>query len=197
MIFMLFIIDILHIIYFASLYIVVYSRTIHTVDLTAQVGFIDYIVHPLWETWADLVHPDAQEILDTLEDNRDWYQSQMPLSPSSSSNDLKEEDEPEGSGGSGASSVSQELETELSKLNLGLNRKVCETGSSSFSCVPTNVCVSLSSSERPSAMPGERIQFQMTLHEEGDDTDVIKADSVSLNTTDTLTKAATDINIQG
>lgn len=40
-----------------------------------QVGFIDYIVHPLWETWADLVHPDAQDILDTLEENRDWYQS--------------------------------------------------------------------------------------------------------------------------
>ena len=39
---------------------------------TGQVGFIDYIVHPLWETWADLVHPDAQEILDALEDNRDW-----------------------------------------------------------------------------------------------------------------------------
>ena len=38
----------------------------------AQVGFIDYIVHPLWETWADLVHPDAQDILDALEDNRDW-----------------------------------------------------------------------------------------------------------------------------
>ena len=36
-------------------------------------GFIDYIVHPLWETWADLVHPDAQDILDALEDNRDWY----------------------------------------------------------------------------------------------------------------------------
>ena len=28
-------------------------------------------MHPLWETWADLVHPDAQDILDTLEDNRD------------------------------------------------------------------------------------------------------------------------------
>ena len=40
--------------------------------VTGQVGFIDYIVHPLWETWADLVHPDAQEILDALEDNRDW-----------------------------------------------------------------------------------------------------------------------------
>lgn len=49
-----------------------------------QVGFIDYIVHPLWETWADLVFPDAQEILDTLEDNRDWYQSQIPVSPSAS-----------------------------------------------------------------------------------------------------------------
>ena len=34
-------------------------------------------MHPLWETWADLVYPDCQDILDTLEDNRDWYQSQM------------------------------------------------------------------------------------------------------------------------
>lgn len=42
-----------------------------TIEKT-QVGFIDYIVHPLWETWADLVHPDAQDILDTLEENRDW-----------------------------------------------------------------------------------------------------------------------------
>ena len=58
-----------------------------------QVGFIDYIVHPLWETWADLVHPDAQEILDTLEDNRDWYHSQIPISPTCSRNDLREEDE--------------------------------------------------------------------------------------------------------
>uniref|UniRef100_A0A673C7N7 Phosphodiesterase n=1 Tax=Sphaeramia orbicularis TaxID=375764 RepID=A0A673C7N7_9TELE len=50
----------------------------------SQVGFIDYIVHPLWETWADLVHPDAQDILDTLEDNREWYQSMIPRSPSPS-----------------------------------------------------------------------------------------------------------------
>ncbi|XP_018405450.1 PREDICTED: cAMP-specific 3',5'-cyclic phosphodiesterase isoform X1 [Cyphomyrmex costatus] len=49
----------------------------------SQVGFIDYIVHPLWETWADLVHPDAQEILDTLEENRDWYHSMIPPSPPS------------------------------------------------------------------------------------------------------------------
>ena len=144
-----------------------------------------------------MVHPDAQEILDTLEDNRDWYQSQMPLSPSSSSNDLKEEDEPEGSGGSGASSVSQELETDLSKLNLGSNRKGCETGSSPPICVPTNVCVSLSPSERLSVVPGDRIQFQMTLHEEGDDREITQADSVSINTSDPLMKTATDTNIQG
>ncbi|XP_064355273.1 3',5'-cyclic-AMP phosphodiesterase 4A isoform X2 [Dromaius novaehollandiae] len=55
----------------------------HTASVEkSQVGFIDYIVHPLWETWADLVHPDAQEILDALEDNRDWYHSMAPQSPS-------------------------------------------------------------------------------------------------------------------
>nr|XP_048283171.1 cAMP-specific 3',5'-cyclic phosphodiesterase 4C isoform X1 [Myodes glareolus]XP_048283172.1 cAMP-specific 3',5'-cyclic phosphodiesterase 4C isoform X1 [Myodes glareolus] len=54
----------------------------HTASVEkSQVGFIDYIAHPLWETWADLVHPDAQELLDTLEDNREWYQSRVPCSP--------------------------------------------------------------------------------------------------------------------
>ncbi|VDK20659.1 unnamed protein product [Anisakis simplex] len=38
----------------------------------SQVGFIDYIVHPLFETWADLVHPHAQNILDQLVMNREW-----------------------------------------------------------------------------------------------------------------------------
>ena len=52
--------------------------------LLLQVGFIDYIIHPLWETWADLVYPDAQEILDQVEENRDWFQSMIPISPSSS-----------------------------------------------------------------------------------------------------------------
>ncbi|KAM9101293.1 cAMP-specific 3',5'-cyclic phosphodiesterase 4C isoform X2 [Sarcophilus harrisii] len=57
----------------------------HTASVEkSQVGFIDYIAHPLWETWADLVHPDAQEILDTLEDNREWYQSMIPRSPDGS-----------------------------------------------------------------------------------------------------------------
>nr|KAF6309804.1 phosphodiesterase 4C [Pipistrellus kuhlii] len=54
----------------------------HTASVEkSQVGFIDYIAHPLWETWADLVHPDAQGLLDTLEDNREWYLSKIPRSP--------------------------------------------------------------------------------------------------------------------
>uniref|UniRef100_A0AAR2IST6 Phosphodiesterase n=1 Tax=Pygocentrus nattereri TaxID=42514 RepID=A0AAR2IST6_PYGNA len=67
----------------------------HTASVEkSQVGFIDYIVHPLWETWADLVHPDAQDILDTLEDNREWYQSMIPRSPSPA----PEEQDSQGSG---------------------------------------------------------------------------------------------------
>ena len=46
-----------------------------------KVGFIDYIVHPLWETWADLVFPDAQPIIENLELNREFYQAQIVLTP--------------------------------------------------------------------------------------------------------------------
>ncbi|MEE6512507.1 hypothetical protein FKM82_019575 [Ascaphus truei] len=66
----------------------------HTASVEkSQVGFIDYIVHPLWETWSDLVHPDAQDILDTLEDNRDWYQGMIPQSPSPPPDDPDKDDE--------------------------------------------------------------------------------------------------------
>ena len=54
-------------------------------------GFIDYIVHPLWETWADLVHPDAQQIIDNLESNRDWYWQQLPHSDCESNEEEDEE----------------------------------------------------------------------------------------------------------
>jgi hypothetical protein len=43
-----------------------------------QVVFIDFVAQPLWETWGELVQPDAQELLDTIEDNRHWYNSQIP-----------------------------------------------------------------------------------------------------------------------
>ncbi len=46
-----------------------------------QVGFMDYIVHPLWETWAELVFPDSKIALETLESNRQWYASKIPDSP--------------------------------------------------------------------------------------------------------------------
>ncbi|XP_062337768.1 cAMP-specific 3',5'-cyclic phosphodiesterase 4C-like isoform X1 [Osmerus eperlanus] len=59
-----------------------------------QVGFIDFIAHPLWETWADLVHPDAQELLDTLEDNREWYLSMVPHSPTLEEEESEQETPP-------------------------------------------------------------------------------------------------------
>lgn len=40
--------------------------------------FIDFVIQPLWETWGDLVHPDAIEILERIEDNRYWYNAQVP-----------------------------------------------------------------------------------------------------------------------
>ena len=43
----------------------------------SQIGFIDFIVHPLWETWADLVFPEAQVVLDHLEENRAIYLQMM------------------------------------------------------------------------------------------------------------------------
>jgi len=120
----------------------------------SQVGFIDYIVHPLWETWADLVHPGAQDILDTLEDNRDWYQSQIPLSPTSSSNDLKEEDEL----GSG-SSDSQDLD----ELTPGASKQLSLKNKTSISSSAKGDGMSTTN---PSKVCADRIQFQLTLHEE-------------------------------
>ncbi|VDN60802.1 unnamed protein product [Dracunculus medinensis] len=72
-------------------------------DLTCcfeLVGFIDYIVHPLFETWAELVNPDAQPVLDQLELNREWYQARIPEEqerqeePESSSNEAQSEKNP-------------------------------------------------------------------------------------------------------
>ncbi|CAL4093271.1 unnamed protein product [Meganyctiphanes norvegica] len=95
----------------------------------SQVGFIDYIVHPLWETWADLVHPDAQDILDTLEENRDWYQSMIPISPSSSSNDLKEEDctgddSPEGQDGEELCAAAEKIQIQFTLDDDGSGKRM-------------------------------------------------------------------------
>ena len=57
-----------------------------------QVSFIDYVVHPLWETWAELVFPDGQEILDSLESNREWYASRSGRHQTSASEVVVEED---------------------------------------------------------------------------------------------------------
>jgi len=124
----------------------------------SQVGFIDYIVHPLWETWADLVHPDAQDILDALEDNRDWYQSQIPVSPSSSSNDLKEEDEGKSASGSTDSQDIEEDPNDDSPMESNLSKS--ET-------VMLNVRTR-GAGDGDNGDSSDRIQFQITLQEEED-----------------------------
>ena len=53
-----------------------------------QVTFIDYVVHPLWEAWCELVYPDSQEALKMLESNRDWYASQLTTQVVSEKNEL-------------------------------------------------------------------------------------------------------------
>ncbi|XP_072546999.1 3',5'-cyclic-AMP phosphodiesterase 4C [Salminus brasiliensis] len=95
----------------------------------SQVGFIDYIVHPLWETWADLVHPDAQDILDTLEDNREFYQSLIPHSPNAA---LEEKSLGRGaSGGSGVGSGGGGATVEKFQIVLTLKEEDGETDAES------------------------------------------------------------------
>ena len=44
----------------------------HLFPFNFQIGFIDYIVHPLWETWIELVNPEF-DILENMHDNRKHY----------------------------------------------------------------------------------------------------------------------------
>uniref|UniRef100_A0A4W4HCD4 Phosphodiesterase n=1 Tax=Electrophorus electricus TaxID=8005 RepID=A0A4W4HCD4_ELEEL len=103
----------------------------HTASVEkSQVGFIDYIVHPLWETWADLVHPDAQDILDMLEDNREWYQSMIPRSPSPT----PDTQDPQGDGGPlGCASGPDKFQFELTLEEEGESE-----GESGLESLPSN-----------------------------------------------------------
>lgn len=116
-------------------------------------GFIDFIAHPLWETWADLVHPDAQEILDTLEDNREWYQSMIPRSPSPP---------PEGPGVSPAATDKFQFELTLEEEEEGESDTEPEGAESpldednSGSKTPATDDSELADTEHPSPGPQER-----------------------------------------
>lgn len=55
-----------------------------------QMTFIDYFLHPLWETWAELVYPDAQPMMDYLSKTREYWSRLLPKSPSPS---VEEEEE--------------------------------------------------------------------------------------------------------
>ena len=59
----------------------------------SQVTFIDYFLHPLWETWAELVFPDAQPMMDYLAKTREHWSRLIPKSPSPPAGDHQEEAE--------------------------------------------------------------------------------------------------------
>ena len=55
--------------------------------------FLDLIILPLWETWAELVYPDAQEMLDNLSQTREYWVKQNDYSsPPLSENEPDVED---------------------------------------------------------------------------------------------------------
>ena len=39
-----------------------------------QVSFIDFVVQPLWEAWAELVEPHCNDILLAIDSNKNHYQ---------------------------------------------------------------------------------------------------------------------------
>ena len=55
--------------------------------------FLDLIILPLWETWAELVYPDAQDMLDNLGKTREYWHDQIKCtSPPLSENEPEGED---------------------------------------------------------------------------------------------------------
>ena len=43
----------------------------------SQLGFIDFVVHPLWEIWNEVVYPEGKYVLDNLAANRMTLELEM------------------------------------------------------------------------------------------------------------------------
>ena len=56
--------------------------------------FLDLIILPLWETWAELVYPDAQEMLDNLSKTREFWHDQIKCASPPLSENEPEGDDP-------------------------------------------------------------------------------------------------------
>jgi cAMP-specific phosphodiesterase 4 len=83
-----------------------------------QVSFIDFIIYPLWETWAELVYPDAQIILDHLAHTRDqWYQ--MGLKVQSPSPETPDNDDSETSSVTTVAAVGSPTSTSIASTTTG------------------------------------------------------------------------------
>ena len=74
--------------------------------------FIDFLIYPLWETWGELVYPDAQDILKNLSDTREYWKSLIPNSPSPSDSSDDNESTPD------SGSMSRETQSKLAEPQL-------------------------------------------------------------------------------
>uniref|UniRef100_A0A182PR31 Phosphodiesterase n=1 Tax=Anopheles epiroticus TaxID=199890 RepID=A0A182PR31_9DIPT len=137
---------------------------------SSQVGFIDYIVHPLWEAWAELVRPDAQDILDRLEENRAYYQALIPPpSPPSHEKDEEEAAEEEAAAAA-AATAEQQRRAAQERAEQGSDQAGgCATGKQEP--MPID----------PQALAA-RLRFQMTLAENDEEEDDLEPEgSASLD----------------
>ncbi|XP_003436946.2 cAMP-specific 3',5'-cyclic phosphodiesterase isoform X2 [Anopheles gambiae] len=125
---------------------------------SSQVGFIDYIVHPLWEAWAELVRPDAQDILDRLEENRAYYQALIPP-PSPPSHEKDEEEEEEAEEAAKREAKQQQQQQERAEQEAGSKRNEQQEP------MPID----------PQALAA-RLRFQMTLAENDEEEDDLEPD---------------------
>ena len=147
-----------------------------------QVGFIEFIVHPLWETWADLVYPDASAILETLEQNRDWYQARLSPPPSASNTTSISHSSPPCSSPptimtttissnevDSIQTVTTSLSTSLTPISSDILSSVSvNTISAGDQLIPTSAAAVLSSNSSrtatsTSANSGSASEFQMTV----------------------------------
>ena len=52
-----------------------------------QYSFLTFVALPLWESWAELVYPHATIMIDHLLANREYWESEQPVSPTENENE--------------------------------------------------------------------------------------------------------------
>ena len=59
-------------------YAVMYGYKAHRIVLKKKLGFIDFFIRPLFETWVQVV-PESKQCVENLHANREYYESLVIL----------------------------------------------------------------------------------------------------------------------